>query len=238
MTLAADKLAKGTRIISSNALVGARVLPSGFSNVLMEDAMALASGGRIDRLVFFGETAPGTNYDTVGNVGDEYWQYTLSSGAVTVFAKYKFIAGTFHRAADADAVYCTNVTLTSAQVKALKATPIELVPAPGADFAIVPVAINMVCNYGGTNAFTEAADDFSIEYVGSSTEIKEIEATGFIDQAVDEWRYITFEHAETFIPVENEAVGITNLDDEFAGNAGADNTVAIKLYYRIVPTDA
>lgn len=130
----------------------------------------------------------------------------------------------------------TSVTLTSAQVKALKATPITLVAAPGADKAVVPVAVNIVVNYGGTNAFTESADDFSIGYAAGA-EIKEIESTGFIDQTNDEWRYITFEHAETFIPEENVAVVITNLDDEIAGNAAGDNSVLVELFYRIVATD-
>jgi predicted RecA/RadA family phage recombinase len=130
-----------------------------------------------------------------------------------------------------------DVTLTSAEVKALKATPITLVAAPGANLAVVPTAINLVVNYGGTNAFTETADDLSIGYLAGA-EIMEIESTGLIDQANDEWRYITFEHAETFIPEENVAVCITNLDDEIAGNAAADNTILVRLFYRLVPTDA
>ncbi|MCC6314211.1 MAG: DUF2190 family protein [Thermomicrobiales bacterium] len=140
---------------------------------------------------------------------------------------------------DPTVINFAEVTLTSAQVKALKATPISLVAAPGANLAIVPVAINLVVNYGGTNAFTESADDLSICYATTpgSNEIKEIESTGLVDQTNDEWRYITFEHAETFIPVENDAVVITNLDDEIAGNAGGDNTIAVRLYYRVVPTD-
>lgn len=129
------------------------------------------------------------------------------------------------------------VTLTSAQVKALKATPITLVAAPGADLANVPVAINIVVNYGGTNAFTESSDDLSIGYA-SGAELKEIESTGLIDQTNDEWRYITFEFDETFIPEENKAIVITNLDDEIAGNAAGNNTVLVRLYYRQVPTDA
>lgn len=130
-------------------------------------------------------------------------------------------------------------TFTSAEVKALKGTPQTLVAAPGANLALVPVAINIVANYGGTNAFTESADDLSICYATTpgSNEIKEIESTGLIDQTNDEWRYITFEHAETFIPVENDAIVLTNLDDEIAGNAGGDNTLNVRLYYRVVPTD-
>lgn len=138
---------------------------------------------------------------------------------------------------DPTVINFAEVTLTSAQVKALKASPITLVAAPGADLAVVPVAVNLVVNYGGTNAFTETADDLSIGYA-TDGEIKEIESTGLIGETNDEWRYITFEHAETFIPAENEAVVITNLDDEIAGNAGADNTIDVRLYYRVVPTDA
>lgn len=141
---------------------------------------------------------------------------------------------------DPTVINFAEVTVTSAQVKALKATPISLVAAPGANLAAVPVAINLVANYGGTNAFTESADDLSICYATTpaSNEIKEIESTGLIDQTNDEWRYITFEHAETFIPVENDGIVLTNLDDEIAGNAGGDNTLLVRLYYRIVPTDA
>lgn len=129
------------------------------------------------------------------------------------------------------------VTLTSAQVKALKATPITIVAAPGVDLAVVPVAVNVVVNYGGTNAFTETADDLSIGYAGGA-ELMEIESTGLIDQTNDEWRYITLERDETFIPEENKAIVITNLDDEIAGNAANDNTVKVRVYYRTVPTDA
>ena len=127
--------------------------------------------------------------------------------------------------------------LTSAQVKALKATPITIVPAPGAGFAIVPTAVHIYVDYGGTNAFTESADDLSIGYA-TGAELKEIESTGLIDQTNDEWRYITFEYDETFIPEDNKAVVLTNLDDEIAGNAGANNTLSIVIFYRIVPIGA
>jgi predicted RecA/RadA family phage recombinase len=138
---------------------------------------------------------------------------------------------------DPTVIKFTDTKLESADVKALKATPITLVAAPGADLAIVPVAVAIVVDYGGTNAFTETADDLSIGYLAGA-EIMEIESTGLIDQANDEWRYITFEHAETFIPEENVAVCITNLDDEIGGNAGADNEIHVRLYYRLVPTDS
>ena len=130
-----------------------------------------------------------------------------------------------------------DVKLESADVKALKATPVELIAAPGADLAVVPISAVIHLSYGGTNVFTETADDLSIGWDGGA-EMHEIETTGFIDQANDETRYITFERAETFEPVENTAVVITNLDDEIAGNAANDNEIHIRIYYRVIPTDA
>lgn len=130
-----------------------------------------------------------------------------------------------------------DVKLTSAEVKALKATPITLIAAPGADLAVVPISAVIHLSYGGTNVFTETADDLSIGWAGGA-ELHEIETTGFIDQGNDETRYITFERAETFEPEENTAVVITNLDDEIAGNAANDNEIHIRIYYRVIPTDA
>jgi predicted RecA/RadA family phage recombinase len=129
-----------------------------------------------------------------------------------------------------------DVKLESADVKALKATPITLIAAPGADLAVVPISAVIHLSYGGTNVFTETDDDLSIGWDGGA-EMHKIESTGFIDQANDETRYITFERAETFEPEENTAVVITNLDDEIAGNAANDNEIHIRIYYRVVPTD-
>lgn len=130
-----------------------------------------------------------------------------------------------------------DVKLESADVKALKAAPITLIAAPGADLAVVPISAVIHLSYGGTNVFTETADDLSIGW-DAGAELHEIETTGFIDQANDETRYITFERAETFEPVENTAVVITNLDDEIAGNLGADNEIQIRIYYRTIPVDS
>lgn len=237
MSFANDKISLPARYIAGNAQLIARLRSGGIQNVVLADSCQFASGNRLERRVFIGETAPGTNYDSYASIGDEYIQVVFTSSVPSEAARYIFTSNGFEKIiTEFDGDYYADVTLTSAQVKALKATPITIVAAPGTNLAIVPTAINIVCNYGGTNAFTETDDDISIGYSGGA-EIKEIEATGLIDQTNDEWRYITFEHAETFIPEENTAVVVTNLDDEYAGNAGADNTVHIRLWYRRVPTD-
>lgn len=206
----------------------------------------LGTGIAVGAAIYYHDTGTGTgsvhlNNDPTGaNAFFGFAMETVSANATTaievIHVALGFNSATAGLAGTSELM--TEVTLTSAQVKALKGTPITLVAAPGADLAIVPMAVNIVVNYGGTNAFTETADDLSIGYAGGA-ELMEIESTGLIDQTNDEWRFIEFTgHDETFIPVENAAVVITNLDDEIAGNAGADNTVKVRLYYRVVPTDA
>lgn len=129
-----------------------------------------------------------------------------------------------------------DVTLTSAEVKALRATPIELVAAPGAGNAIMFLGGQLKLNYGGSNGFTETADNLAIKYTdGSGVAVSDtIEMTGFIDQTAD-----TITNA---IPVkdaivaatgcENQALVLHNTGDgEIAGNAANDNTVTLRVYY-------
>lgn len=126
------------------------------------------------------------------------------------------------------------ITLTAAEVKALVATPIEIVPATeaGAGFAIVPIAVlfNLTA---GSEVFAETDDNLTLEYSGGAN-IQIIESTGFIDQATDQNRYQ--EIAETLrTPVENEAIDVTVDNGEITGNATEDATILVRVYYRVVP---
>lgn len=133
-----------------------------------------------------------------------------------------------------DPVLYTDRLVSNAELKALRATPIELVPATeaGAGFAIVPLAV-MVSLNAGTEVLTESADNLAVKC--STTELFDIETTGFIDQATDQNRYQ--EKAEAVItPIANTAIMLTNKGDgEIAGNATADATLSVRTYYRVVP---
>lgn len=131
----------------------------------------------------------------------------------------------------------SDVTLTSAQVKAARATPISVVAAQGAGTTIMFTGALLKLNYG-TNGFTETADNFAIRYTDGSGAIVSvaIENTGFIDQTAD-----TLTNA---IPIadaivvatgaENQALVIHNTGDgEIAGNAAGDNTVTLRVYYTV-----
>ena len=130
------------------------------------------------------------------------------------------------------------VNLTNAQLKALRATPATLVPAPKSgrlkfEFAVLKM------NYGGTNAFTETADNLAVRYTDGSGAIvsQAIETTGFIDQtATTETCALPKIDAivATASAVAKPLVLHNTGDGELAGNAGADNTMEVWVGYRVL----
>ena len=137
-----------------------------------------------------------------------------------------------------DTIQQAQVTLTAAQIKALAATQITLVAAPGAGKAIQFLGAMLKLNYG-SEVFTESADNLVIKYTNASgVAVSDVvECTGFIDQSAD-----TITNA---IPVkdaivaaascENQALVIDNNGDgEFGGNASNDSTISVDVSYRVV----
>lgn len=132
------------------------------------------------------------------------------------------------------------VTLTNAQIKALRATPVTLVAAPGAGKYLEFVSAQLFLDYG-SNALTETADNLAVRYTdGSGTIVSQaIEATGFIDQTAD-----TATNALPKIDAiaaktacENKALVLHNTGDgEYGGNAGADTVMRVKIVYRVHQT--
>jgi len=128
------------------------------------------------------------------------------------------------------------VRLTNAQIKALRATPITLVPAV-TNKVIQFVGAQLKLVYG-SNVFTETADNMAIKYTnGSGVAVSQaIEATGFIDAAAN-----TITNA---IPALDAIVAETGAkskalvlhntgDGEYAGNAAADSTMVVTVSYMV-----
>jgi len=131
------------------------------------------------------------------------------------------------------------VSLTNAQVLAVRATPVQLVAAPGAGKALEFVSAQLIFDYVG--AYTETVDNLAIRYVdGTGTIVSQtIETTGFVDATAD-----TMTNALPKIDAiaaktacENKALVLHNTGDGEFGGGNAANALRVKVAYRVHTTE-
>lgn len=130
------------------------------------------------------------------------------------------------------------VTITSAQLLALNATPRSIVPAPGAGFANIFEGAMIHKAAGVAYAGIAAGEDLSVKYTdGSGLEVGECETTGFLDQTTDQIRFMRAHNAasgiSSFTPVANAALVMQLLVGEIITG---DSDLDIEVYYRVVRT--
>lgn len=139
---------------------------------------------------------------------------------------------------DASPVQYVDTQLTAAQVNALVATNIELVPAPAAGLAVVPVAVHMFLDHGGTDFVqTAGTDALAIKY-SASTEITELgseaQMTALLEAAADAALFVPI--SSIFVPVAATALVLDNNGaNEYATG---DGTLSVRTFYRVVPMAA
>lgn len=190
------------------------------------------------------------NWELLGSPSGAVSSIAGDSGTVTPSSGVATIAGTANEivtsgsgstltlSLDEAIPQTAEVSITSAQVKALETTQIELVAAPGAGKAIKFLGAQLKLVYGGTNAFTEAGDNLGIKYTDDSgVQVSgTVETTGFIDQTAS--TYTNAEPATDAIvaatAAENQALVLDNLGSAIAGNAANDNTLEVSVLYRVV----
>ena len=129
------------------------------------------------------------------------------------------------------------INISNAELKALNATPKELVAAPGADKYIEFISAWLILDYG-TNVLTETADNLDIEYDdGTGPAVcTTIECTGFIDQAADQVMLaipLVLAGSTTAASIVNKNLALLSNEGDFGGNAAADTTMTVKVTYRI-----
>jgi hypothetical protein len=126
------------------------------------------------------------------------------------------------------------VRITNAQIKAMRATPITLVPGvPGKTLQFISAQFKL--KYG-SNVLTETADNMAIRYTDGSGAIvsQAIEATGFIDQSADTVTNALpkIDAIVTDAASKGKALVLHNTGDgEYGGNAGADTTMIANVSY-------
>lgn len=132
------------------------------------------------------------------------------------------------------------VTVTSAQLLALFATPQTIIPAQGAGIAIIPVRMAIHKPAGTAYAGIAAGEDLVLKYTNAAGAqcSAAIEATGFLDQATAQTRVV---HAPSAIgatpgdyaPVANAAVVLHLLVGEIITGT---SPLYVRVWYDTIPT--
>jgi hypothetical protein len=121
------------------------------------------------------------------------------------------------------------VTVSSAELLALNATPQILVPAAGDGKALILVGAELWLDYNSV-AYSgiAAGEDLTIRYTdGSGAVLATIETTGFLDATTDAWRYVT--PAGVIAPANNAPLVLHLSSGEIAtGNSPLN----LRLLYR------
>lgn len=137
-------------------------------------------------------------------------------------------------------LYQSKVVLTNAQMLALRATPVTVVPAVGAGKAIE--FVSAVLMFNRTAAYTETADNMAIKLNdGSGTAVSAtIEATNFVDAAGDAITYVGPAATAPILTaageISNAKLVIHNTGDGEYGGGNAANTVTVIVNYRVHTT--
>lgn len=128
--------------------------------------------------------------------------------------------------------------ITSAQLLALFATPISIVPTPGTDKALIFEGMMIQKPSGVAYAGIAAGEDLSVKYTDASgLELGGCETTGFLDQTTDQIRFIRPYNATSglsqIILVANAILVLHLLVAEIITG---DSDLNCEVYYRVVDT--
>jgi len=136
--------------------------------------------------------------------------------------------------ADDSDLLTANVTITSAQLLALNATPKSLIAAPGANKAIIVERVIATKAAGTAYAGIAAGEDVALRYTdGSGTVQATIEATGFLDQATAQVRTAVPTTTANLTPTANAALVAHMTSGEIITG---DSDLKLRILYRIIDT--
>lgn len=130
--------------------------------------------------------------------------------------------------------------ITSAQLLTLNTTPVQVIAAPGAGLAIVPVRMTLYKPAGVAYAGIATGEDLVLKYTnGSGAQCSGVvETTGFLDQTTAQTRWVgqpgsTGATASDVTPVANAAVVLGLLVGDITTG---DQALNVEIIYSLIST--
>ena len=194
-------------------------------------------------------TASGTelSYTDITTLGTQQASKALTADASNLVTTLTVSTAGGWSVGGASAFKCSTASAKipgTSQLLALNATPITIVPAPGANLAAVFKSAVLRWDYiGAACGGVAAGENLQFKYTNGSGAVvsDEVETTGMIDQATDQVR-VVFHHANQdgsddvndVTPVANAAIVLQLLTGEVTSCNGFLN---VRVEYCIYPTD-
>jgi len=152
--------------------------------------------------------------------GDDHSQYHTDARALTWLT-----------AVCAAPLKTTTVTVSSAELLALNATPKTLLAAPAAGHALILVAAELWLDYATTAyAGIASGEDLAIKYTNASGDVlATVETTGFLDATADAFRYVVPPTTAAITPVAAAPLVLHLLTGEIITG---DSPLKVRLTYR------
>lgn len=132
---------------------------------------------------------------------------------------------------------CTRVvTVASADLLALNATPQTIIPAPAAGYANILRRALLRKPAGTAYAGVAAGEDLILSYTnGAGQEVARVETTGFLDQATAQVRMVNARSAAAAVgditPVAAAAIVLSLLSGEITTG---DSNLIVKVWYDVL----
>lgn len=138
------------------------------------------------RTIYYGTASPTAAQGLTFQVGDVIMQSGVAATRNVPIGWRCVVGGDPGTWVQFGVIQYAEVSVTAAQLAALRATPITMVAAPGAGYMNQFLHAQLYLDYTAPG-FTETADNVAFKYVdGSGTAVSEtVECTGFIDQTAD-----------------------------------------------------
>lgn len=199
--------------------------------------MALPNTDVVDNAKIYNRPVSATSFWVNGvKVIDENGNYNGPTGSVDT-AELADNAVTSAKL-DEKTIKYAEVSLTNAEMLALRATPKTLVAAPGAGKVLEFLSACLLFDY--TGAYTESADNMAVKFEnGSGVAVSDtIEATGFVDATADTLTFArkAVDGITAKTGCENKALVLHNTGDGEYGGGNAANVVRVKVAYRVHTT--